>query len=198
MPQLPKRPAGKQTAPKAAQLVPVKAARVKSPIVAFTTELIAAQKALAPAATRLRRALENLKPESLPIGVVSDLLYTLRGAAKLVPSLADPFNDVLVPALKTLDDYFVATLKVGESSGVQGMSSRTQISEDVIPVVAAADWPKVYAYIKRTGSFEILNKALNRTAVRERWDAKKQVPGVNKFIAKKVSCTKLSGKGGAA
>jgi hypothetical protein len=198
MPQLPKRPAGKQTTPKAAQPVSVKASRVKSPVIAFTTELIAAQKALAPAATRLRRALENLKPESLPIGAVSDLLYQLRGTIKLVPSLAEPFNDVLVPALKTLDDYFIATLKVGESSGVQGMSSRTQISEDIIPVVAAADWPKVYAYIKRTGSFELLNKALNRTAVRERWDAKKQVPGVGKFIAKKVSCTKLSGKGGAA
>ena len=53
---------------------------------------------------------------------------------------------------------------------------------------------KFYAHLKKTGDFELLNRALNRAAVNERWAAHKQVPGVGKFHVKKVSCTKLGGK----
>lgn len=75
------------------------------------------------------------------------------------------------------------------------MRSRVQITENSVPVVA--DWTKFYAHIKKTGSFELLNRAVNRESVKERWELKKQVPGVTAFHAKKVSCTVLRGKGGA-
>lgn len=158
-------------------------------------EVLAAAKALKPAVVRLTKALKGLTPEKLeklPVGAVSDLLYDLRQVSKMVPNLNAPFSDVLDPALKQLEDHFIMQLKVGESSGVQGMHSRTQISESVVPQVN--DWEKFYAHISRTKAFELLNKAVNRTAVRERWDARKEVPGVGKFIVKKVSCTKLGGK----
>ncbi len=59
------------------------------------------------------------------------------------------------------------------------------------------DWDAFYKYVARTKSFDLLNRAVNREAARERWDARKQVPGMDKFHAKKVSCTKLNGKSGA-
>jgi hypothetical protein len=53
------------------------------------------------------------------------------------------------------------------------------------------DWPKLYAHIKKTGEFELMQRRLGETAVKERWDADKQVPGVGRFTAKKVSCTRV-------
>lgn len=163
-----------------------------SPNLDITKELAAAERALRPAAERLKKALKGLKPGSLPIGALSDLLYQLRNVKNLVPSLSAPFDDVLRPVEKVVEEYFIQTLAVGESSGIQGMSSRTQITESVIPTVE--DWIAFYGYVRKNNAFELLNRAVNREAVRERWEAKKQVPGVKAFHAKKVSCTKLSGK----
>lgn len=169
------------------------ASKPKQLDIEITAEVIAASKALAPAVKRLNKALAKLDPAKLPVGTASDLLYDLEQVCRLVPNLAAPFNDVINPAIKALEDHFIQALKVGESSGVQGMHSRVQVTESAVPNVE--DWSKFYAYIAKNKAFELLNKAVNRVAVRERWEAKKQVPGVGKFIAKKVSCTKLSGKG---
>lgn len=167
----------------------------KAPNVGVLTELQAAQKALAPAVRRLIKALGSLAPESLPSGALADLLYDLRATLSLLGSVARPAEEPITIAIKAIEEHFVQTLAVGESSGLQGMHSRVQVTESRVPTVAAEDWPKFYAHIKKTGAFELLNRAVNREAVRERWEAKKEVPGVSVFIAKRVSCTKLGGKG---
>ena len=166
--------------------------KAAAPNIDIVKEVQAASKALAPAAKRLAAALAKVDPAKLPVGAAADLLYDLHAVAKLVPGLNAPFDDAIAPVLKTLEEHFIETLAVGESSGVQGLHSRVQVTESVIPAVE--NWEKFYAHIKKTGSFELLNRAVNRAAVAERWDAKKQVPGVTAFHAKKVSCTKLGGK----
>jgi hypothetical protein len=167
---------------------------ISAPDVDIAKELITAAKALAPAVKRLEAIMKKLDPKKLPIGSVSDLLYDLRDLRQMVGVLTDPLTEVIGPAIKTLEEHFIQTLTIGESSGVQGKYSRVQVTDSVVPVVA--DWDKFYAYIKKNSAFELLNRAVNRDAVRERWDAKKQVPGIDSFHAKKVSCTKLTGKGG--
>lgn len=155
-------------------------------------EVTAASKALAPAVKRLTKALKNLDPKKLPVGAAADALYDLRQLTRTLSTLAAPFEDALGPAIKLVEEHFIQTLMAGEASGVQGRRSRVQITTAVIPTVE--DWSKFYAYIARTKSFELLNRAVNRAAVQERWELKKQVPGVGTFHAKKVSCTKLGGK----
>jgi hypothetical protein len=164
----------------------------QAPKVDIVAEVGAASKALQPAVKRLTKALAKLDPAGLPVGALADLLYDLRAVSKLPKSLSAPFDDLLDPVIKAVEEHFVRTLAVGESSGVQGKKSRVQVSENVVPVVE--DWTKFYAFVAKTKSFELMNRALNRASVTERWDDKKQVPGVGKFHAKKVSCTKLSGK----
>jgi len=154
----------------------------------------AAIKALAPALKRLSGPLSKLDPAKLPMGQVADLLYDLRQSAKLLTTTVAGFDDVIPPAIKALEEHFIQSLKVGEASGVQGMRSRVQVTDDPVPVVKPEAWSKLYAYIARTKQWELLNKAINRAAVKERWAAKKQVPGVDVFHVKKVSCTKLGGK----
>ena len=154
------------------------------------TEVATATKAMSPALKRLLKSLPKLDPKSMPIGALADTLYDLRQLSKVLGSITAPFNDVIAPAIKLVEDHFIMTLTVGESSGVQGKKSRVQVTILVVPV--PDDWPKFYAYIARTKSFDLLNRAVNRLAVQERWDNHKQIPGMGKFTVKKVSCTKLS------
>jgi hypothetical protein len=158
----------------------------------FSPEIAAASKALAPAVKRLNKILEKLAVDKLPIGAVADSLYEMKQLTKVLNALTAPFDDLLLPSVKTTEDFIVGKLAVGEASGTQGHKARVQVTENVVPIVS--DWPKFYAHIAKTKQFELLNRAPNRASIQERWDAKKQVPGVDKFHAKKVSCTKLSGK----
>ena len=158
----------------------------------ISREVTAAGRALEPAIKRLK-ALARLNPSKLKPGALADLLYGLEQLTKQVAVLAAPISDIVGPKVKEVEDHFINILPVGELSGVQGRAARVQITESPVPTVE--DWEKFYAHIKKTGSFELLNRAVNRAAVKERWDARKQVPGVGRFISKKVSCTKLNGKG---
>lgn len=158
----------------------------------ITAEVAEATKAIAPALKRLTKTLTNLQPKELPVGALSDLLYDMRQMGKLLNTIQVPFTDIIDPTIKLVEEHFIQTLEASEASGVQGQKSRVQVTTSVIPTVE--DWTLFYDHIRKTKSFELLNRAVNRAAVTERWDAKKQVPGIGKFTAKKVSCTKLSGK----
>lgn len=70
-------------------------------------------------------------------------------------------------------------------------------------VYQVEDWAKFYAHIKKTGEFELLNRALNQTSVQDRVDAQtrptgkrgekwepKLPPGVKRFNVVKLSVTK--------
>lgn len=167
-------------------------ATLQAPKLDISPEIAAASKALSPAVKRLNKILEKLAVDKLPIGAVADALYDMKQLTKILNALTAPFDDFLLPSVKTTEEFFIQKLAVGESSGVQGMKSRVQITESVVPIVK--DWPTFYKHIKKTGEFELLNRAPNKTAIQERWDAKKQVPGIDKYHAKKTSCTKLAGK----
>lgn len=129
------------------------------------------------------------KPLKLPKSPAqcADLLYKTRDQRLKAQKAVDKLQ-VLETALK---EYFINNLdaNVKDSTGVAGKLARVQITRDTIPTVE--DWPKFYQHIKKTGSFELLQRSVSVSAVRERWDDKKEVPGVGKFSIKKVSCTKL-------
>lgn len=163
-----------------------------APKLDMTPEIAAASKALAPAVKRLNKILEKFSAERTPIGAVADTLYDLKQLTKVLNTLTAPFEDLILPSVKATEEFIVGKLAVGEASGTQGSKARVQVTESLVPIVK--DWPKFYAHIKKTGEFELLNRAPNRAAIVERWDARKQVPGIDKFNAKKVSVTKLSGK----
>jgi hypothetical protein len=155
-------------------------------------EIAAAQKALSPAVRRLSKILEKLAVDKMPFGAAADCLYDIRQLGKQLGAITAPFDDLLLPSAKATEEHFIQKLAVGESSGTQGFKARVQVTESIVPTVE--NWGKFYTHIKKTGEFELLNRAPNRLAITERWDAKKRVPGVGKFHQKKVSVTKLNGK----
>lgn len=160
-------------------------------LVNITKEAAKAEKVLAPALERLKETLPADFSKAKP-GALVDLLYALRDAKQVLGAVTAPLEEAIHEATRALEEHFITTLAVGAASGLQGMEARVQITDSAIPQVA--DWDKFYEHIRKTRSFELLNRKVNLEAVRERWALKKQVPGVTVFYAKKVSCTKLNGR----
>jgi hypothetical protein len=166
----------------------------KSFVVDLSKELKAAVAALQPAVRRLTTLLAKLDPTKIPAGAASDLLYDLRQAVKQLSGVTAAVDDVVTPCVKMLEEHFVNTLAVDEASGLQGMHSRTQVTESAVPVIKPEDWLKFLAYVAKTKQWELLQHKVNTEAVRERWKEKRQIKYVGVFHAKRVSVTKLGGK----
>lgn len=163
------------------------------PVLDLSSELAAIQQALKPALVKLKKHLTKLEDlKVLPVGALADQLKDLQDLSSLMSHAVDPATELISPVRKIMTDHFINTLAVGESSGVQGIRARVQITESVVPI--AEDWAKIQAHVKKTEDFAMLNRSLNTDHIRELWNDKKPTPGVGKFNAKKVSVTKLRGK----
>lgn len=119
------------------------------------------------------------------LGSCADLLYQKRvdrlAAQKLVDAMAAEEED--------LREWIILQLPKSSATGISGKVANVRVESKVVPQVK--DWDKLYAYIKRTGAFDLLNRAVNKKAVDARWTAQKDVPGVEAFNALAVSCTKV-------
>lgn len=90
-----------------------------------------------------------------------------------------------------LEQWFVQEFR-NDQRGVTGRLGRVEVNKKEIAQVI--DWPKFYAYVAKRKEFDLLNKALNQSAVKERWEQKKQVPGVGKYTADVISLTGVKRK----
>lgn len=119
------------------------------------------------------------------LGKCADALYVTRQER-----LADQKGVAELSSRETaLKEHIIAALPKSEASGIAGKLAR--VSVIVQPAPQVADWDAFYKHVKKTGHFDLLNKALNSAAVQERWDAGKKVPGVEPFNVVKVSVNKL-------
>jgi hypothetical protein len=113
----------------------------------------------------------------------ADLLFVLSN--KEWKDLKKAF-DAVDNFLGKLEQWFVQEFR-DDQRGVTGRQARVEIKSKEIATVE--DWSKFYKYIAKRQEFDLLNKAVNQKAVQERWEQKKQVPGVGKFTKKVVSLT---------
>lgn len=123
------------------------------------------------------------------MAVCADRYYTLQQkrykAQAVVSALAEEEH--------ALGDHIIQRLPTSKATGIAGKLAGIAIEKKEIPQVK--DWQKFYAHILKTKSFDLLNRAVNAKAVKERWAAGKTVPGTDKFIRKVISVHKLSKKG---
>ena len=119
------------------------------------------------------------------LGTCADKLYEIRqqrlAAQKVVEKLTEQET--------ALKEHIIQTLPKSESSGITGKVARVTIVKKIIPQVA--DWDKLYKHISRTKSFELLQRRVSDTAVKERWENGKQVPGVDHFTIVTVGINKI-------
>lgn len=119
------------------------------------------------------------------LAACADRLYEVKEERKAAQRIADQFK--LEEA--ALTDHLINNLPKGEASSVGGKVARATIVTKQEPTVN--NWDLLYAHIKKTGSFELLGRSLSAAAIKERWEAKKAVPGVGVFTVVKVSLNKL-------
>ena len=119
------------------------------------------------------------------LGACADLLHTLREQRlKLQKEV-----DAVAANEQLLKEHLIQTLPKSKASGVAGKLVRVLIINKTIPVVK--DWPAFYKYVKRTGQFDLMQRRLADSAVAERWEAGKQIPGVEHFVVPTISMNKL-------
>lgn len=132
----------------------------------------------------LAKAITRLKVPPQDAGKC-DLRYLVREQRLALQKQVDALQKLETE----LNEHFIANLPKSEASGVAGKLARIQLGRKLIPKVA--DWDKFYGHILKTKSFELLQRRLSEGAVTERWEAKKDVPGVESFTIVTVSCTRL-------
>lgn len=115
----------------------------------------------------------------------ADILYLARQERLDTQKVVD----VLDKLETAIEQFFINALPKKGASGIAGKVARAQIKPDPIEIVE--DWDKVYAHIKRTGSWDLLQRRINAKAFSERREQGSPVPGSKLLPHQKVSCTKL-------
>lgn len=125
-------------------------------------------------------------PKSL--AAAADLYYTTREARLALERQAEA-NKEFEAALK---DHLINNIPKSDATGIAGKVCRVSVQTKAVPQVS--DWDKFYEYVAKNrskGAFALMNRAVNAKAVKEIWDAGKQVPGVGKFDAVVLSVNKI-------
>jgi hypothetical protein len=115
----------------------------------------------------------------------ADLAYTLRQDRLVLQRDAEVIKKDEVE----VKDYLIKNLPKSKASGVAGKIANARIESEDMPTIT--DKKKLLEYIRKTGDFDLITSSLNVAAVRERFDAKKKIPGVGMFKVVKVSLTKV-------
>jgi len=122
-------------------------------------------------------------PKSL--GSCVDRLKTLDVKADAIKAQLKVVED----EYRALEAHLIESIPKEDLQGATGKTARVEL--DRKPVPTAKDWDKLYAYIKKTGAFDLLHKRLSTTACNERWAAKRVIPGVESFTVVKLKLTAL-------
>lgn len=120
-------------------------------------------------------------------GIV-DLFYKVR-AERLE---AQKSVDAIAEFEQELKRELINTIPKSEATGVAGRVARATIVTKEIDQVK--DWDSFYEYMRKTKSWDLLQKRLNASAVRARREAKKPVPGTEVVNIVDVSITKIPSK----
>lgn len=119
------------------------------------------------------------------LGACADKLFELRNKRLEMQKAVD----AVAAEESALKNHIIENLPKSEASGVAGKLARVTVVTKQVPQVK--DWDAFYKYVKKTGSFDLMQKRLTDAAIKERWEAGKEVPGVEHFNAVSVSINKV-------
>lgn len=120
-----------------------------------------------------------------PIAALVDQLFKLREKRYKLQRAATAIEE----QEKDIRARLIAELPKHDATGIAGKIARAQL--EVKRVWRVQEWDKLYAYIGRTKAFDLLQRRLNESAIKERAEAKRPVPGVAAEAITTVSLHKL-------
>lgn len=138
------------------------------------------------------------KPETGPkmpklpksLGACVDLYHAARQERLRLEKVAEAQQKVET----FIHEHIIKSIPKGDGGAVGKEYKAVRVEEDRYSIEKDDEF---YAFVKKTGSFDLLNRAINQKAVRERLEDPKflkrfpkGVPGTKKFVAIKLSVTK--------
>lgn len=133
---------------------------------------------------------KTIKPPK-SLGACVDKYQEMRQARLELERKADAMKQLEVQMF----EHIVKNIPQGDGGAVGKKFKAVRYIE---PQYSIKDDAAFYEYVRKTNSFDLLNRALNRRAVRERMEDPKflkrfpkGVPGVQHFNAVKLSITKI-------
>lgn len=111
-----------------------------------------------------------------------------------IASIKSGFNkrqDALKEEEVAIKQHLIDNLPISEAEGVTGKRANALITRKSVPSVK--DWDKFYKHILKTKDFSLMQKRLSEAAIKDRWEAKEEVPGVEAFVVVGVSVTTKKG-----
>lgn len=123
-------------------------------------------------------------------GQWADRLFQIRAEKQKLTKKTAPALEALEAEEAQLKEHIIKHLPKDAASGVAGKLASVRVVSKDEPTLK--DKAKLYAYIKKTGDFDLLG-GLKGAAVKERWEqkGKKSVPGVDVFKVVTVSLSAL-------
>lgn len=138
---------------------------------------------------------EGMKADAKPKAPPIKLPKSLAACADLYSELRDTRlqADKDAAALKVKEQfvkqYLIDNIPKSDATGVAGKVAQVTIVRKRVPRLA--NWDEFKAHLLKTKDFSLINRALNKTAVLERWEAHKTIPGVDAFDDVTLSLHKL-------
>ena len=127
-----------------------------------------------------------MENKELDLGTAIDTLYELRArrleAEKVIKAFKSEELELRVTIKRLLDN---ASLEGG-----RGQVASTSIIHSTEPT--PKDWPAIYAFIQENDAFDMLQRRLSASAVKDRWESGIVIPGIEKFDTWDLSLTKRS------
>src|SRR5574343_379120 len=106
------------------------------------------------------------------IGATIDLLYELREQRQALTKQIEALKEKEA----SLEDHLMTNFDRSGLDGAKGKLATASLKRSTVADVT--DWDKLWAYIGKNKAYELVQKRASITALRERWDAGKEVPGV--------------------
>jgi tRNA-binding EMAP/Myf-like protein len=118
----------------------------------------------------------------------ADLLYKMREERLAIERKAARVGKVE----SVLKEKLTNMLPKDNATGVRGHVAQVTIDRPLKATVR--DWDKVFAYVNKHKAYDLLRHQINDSAVIARWENGEKVPGVEKFYATSIHCTKIGKK----
>ncbi len=86
-------------------------------------------------------------------------------------------------------DHIIDNLSKSDDTGAAGLRYRAQIVVKAVPKIA--DWGVLCSWVRKNNRFDLLQKRISETAIKDMWEERGNIPGIEKFNAVDVSITKI-------
>jgi hypothetical protein len=124
-------------------------------------------------------------PMPASVGLCADLYSEIRE----IRLAMQKHTDAVKAREAEIREHIINTLSKSSDTGAAGKRYRAQIVTKTVPSLTG--WDAFIDFVTRNKRFDLLQKRISDTAVKDLWEGGVDVPGVEKFRAVEVSITKI-------